>query len=97
MDGHALRFWVRRSGVRGCPDCDRLYLIITDADRKGAPVIINFADAFRAAEAPITPALVAETVRHCLRGGWAPGTGREPFASPEGFASIIARYQAQLS
>lgn len=75
VDGHALRWWVRRRGVRGCPDCDECTVIIAHASRTGAIVQAQVDEAWRREEEPITPARIAALARSALAAGWVPGQG----------------------
>lgn len=76
VDGHTLRWAVRRRGVPGCPCCDRGQLLVGVEDRKGASLHLGLARrGLRGGEHAITPALVAAVVRAALAEGWSPGAG----------------------
>lgn len=75
MDGHALRWWVRRRGLRGCQDCDECTVIVAHASRTGAIVQGFVAEAWRREVVPITPAQIAAIARAALASGWVPGQG----------------------
>ncbi len=78
MDGHALRWWVRRHGMRGCPDCDECTVVVAHESRKGAILRVFMPDP-SGADVPITPARVELLVRKALARGWVPGQGRGEF------------------
>jgi hypothetical protein len=84
VDGHALRWWVIRRGVRGCPDCDECSVVLAAASRTGSVVRVYIPDAWRDEVAPITPARVAALARKALRRGWVPGQGQGEFAGALG-------------
>ena len=79
VDGHALRWWVRRYGARGCPDCDECVVIVAHASRTGSIVRVRVPDAWRAEVVAITPARMAALVRKALARGWLPGQGSGEF------------------
>lgn len=79
VQGHALRWWVRRTGVRNCPDCDTCAVILAHASGKGQVVRVYIAEAWRHEVVPITPARVAALARKALARGWVPGQGRGGF------------------
>lgn len=79
VDGHALRWWVRRGGARGCPDCDECSVMVAAASRTGAIVRVFMRDAW-GPDVPISPGRVAALIRKALARGWAPGQGRGEFA-----------------
>lgn len=76
--GKALRFTVRRKGVRGCPDCDRLHVLIVDDSRAGSIVLVHVADA-HGPDVAVTPRLVAAAAAMALDAGWQPGSGEGVF------------------
>ncbi len=78
VDGHRLRFSVFRNGVRGCPDCDRLHVVISDESRKGSVVRIHAGDPSGPDQA-ITPKMIAAAARQALAAGWRPGEGQGVF------------------
>lgn len=79
IDGHELRWWVRRrSGAPCCPDCDSLSVVIAAASRKGSALKVHLPDSYWP-DRPITPALVARIARLALTSGWEPGVGSGPF------------------
>lgn len=75
VDGHALLWWVRRRGVRGCPDCDECSVVLAAATRTGQIVRVWIADPWRDDVEPITPTRVAALARKALARGWIPGAG----------------------
>lgn len=79
VDGHALRWWVRRRGLRGCYDCDRCTVVLADASRTGAIVRVHVPEAWLAEVVPITPARIARLARKALARGWLPGQGSGEF------------------
>ncbi|MDI1449750.1 hypothetical protein [Polyangium sp. 6x1] len=83
IDGHELRWWVRRAGVRGCPDCDSLSIVIAAASRKGGAVQVYLPEPY-GPDRPITPALVARIARLALDSGWEPGVESGPFTISTG-------------
>lgn len=85
VDGHELRWWVRRTGRSGCTHCDPLSLVIAAASRKGCVVQVYVYEPFGPdPERPITPAFVAGIARSALAAGWEPGVGSGPFQMPSG-------------
>ncbi|MGB1014333.1 MAG: hypothetical protein ACPG4T_09395 [Nannocystaceae bacterium] len=93
VDDLSLRWWARRRGSRGCPDCDTLHLIVADASRKGVFLLLHVSDAY-GPDRPITPRLVREVVQAAVRGGWEPGVGADQPFSPT--TSVRARLQEAL-
>lgn len=79
VDGHALRWWVRRSGARGCPDCDTCVVLLAHTSRSGALVRVYLPEAWRE-DVPITPSQIAALARKALARGWLPGQGDGEFA-----------------
>lgn len=79
MDGHALRWWVRRHGRRGCPDCDDCTVVLAHASRTGMLVRVHVPEAWRTEVVPITPARIAILARKALARGWLPGQGSGEF------------------
>lgn len=75
VDGHPLRWWVRRRGARGCPDCDECTVIVAHESRTGAIVQSFVPEAWRREVTPITPAQIAALARAALASGWIPGQG----------------------
>ncbi|MDI3285213.1 hypothetical protein [Polyangium sp. 15x6] len=96
IDGHELRWWVRRSGLRGCPDCDSLSVVIAAASRKGCAVQVHIPEPY-GPDRPITPAFVARIARRALASGWEPGVGSGPFTMPWGSLGDILADHAQSS
>ncbi len=90
VDGHALRWWVRRYGARGCPDCDECVVIVAHASRTGSIVRVRVPDAWRAEVVAITPARMAALVRKALGRGWLPGQGSGEFDGGLGEMSPLA-------
>lgn len=80
VDGHPLRWWVRRSGARGCPDCDTCVVLLAHASRLGAIVRVYLPEAWRE-DVAITPVQVAALARKALARGWLPGQGKGEFAA----------------
>ena len=80
VSGHQLRFAVLRgkTGVRGCPDCARLHVIIADDSRKGSVVLVHVNDP-SGVDVPITPRIIAAAAAQAFLGGWQPGTGSGVF------------------
>lgn len=78
VDGKTLRFSVYRHGVRGCPDCDRLHVLIADDSRQGSIVRVHVGDP-SGPDVPITPRLIATAAAQALRAGWQPGQGKGVF------------------
>lgn len=76
--GHDLRFSVFRKGVRGCPDCDRLHVIVCDASRRGSVVRVCVDDAW-GSDVAITPRTIAVAAARALERGWSPGQGEGVF------------------
>lgn len=74
VDGHSLRWWVRRRGLRGCSHCDECTVIVAHASRTGAIVQAFVPDGWRE-DFPITPAQIAALAREALAAGWVPGQG----------------------
>lgn len=74
VDGHSLRWWVRRRGLRGCYDCDECTVIIAHESRTGAIVQAFVPEAWKD-DVAITPAQIAAIAREALAGGWVPGQG----------------------
>ncbi|MBK7192101.1 MAG: hypothetical protein IPH80_06420 [Myxococcales bacterium] len=79
VDGRPLRFAVFRGGVRGCPDCDRLYTVICADDRRGSVVRLGVDDP-AGPDVAVTPAMIAAAARRALAEGWRPGHGTGVFA-----------------
>lgn len=84
VDGHALRWWVRRHGERGCPDCDDCVVVLACASRTGSIVRVHVPDAWRPEVVPITPRRIAGLARRALALGWVPGAGSGVFAGAVG-------------
>ena len=83
----SLRWWVRRRGVRGCPDCDALHLIVADESRKGHFVLLHAHDP-AGRELAITPRFIANIADLAQKLGWSPGEGPdEPFPHEVGLDS----------
>lgn len=80
VDGHALRWWVRRFGARECQDCDECVVILAHASRTGAIVRVVVPEAWRREVVPITPSRIAAFARKALARGWLPGQGSGEFA-----------------
>lgn len=78
VDGRPLLYAVFRKGARGCPDCDRLHVIVVGETRKGSVVRIGIDDAW-GPDMSITPKLIASAVRLALTKGWRPGEGEGTF------------------
>jgi hypothetical protein len=76
--GKALRFAVFRKGVRGCPDCDRLHVVITDDDRAGSVVQLHVGEP-SGPDVAITPGIIAAAAEQALDAGWQPGHGNGVF------------------
>src|SRR5262245_41684806 len=81
VDDRDLLWWVRRSGVRHCPDCDSLHVIASAASRKGTTLVIHMPDP-TGPDRPLTPRLVASLVRAAILHGWTPGSGSGRFLLP---------------
>jgi hypothetical protein len=79
VDGHTLRWWVRRHGVRNCPDCDDCVVVLADASRTGSFVRVYVPEAWRPEVVPITPRRIAGLARKALARGWVPGQGNGEF------------------
>ncbi len=79
VEGHALLWWVRRRGARGCPDCDECIVVLAHASRTGSFVRVGVPDAWHTEVLPITPARIAGLVQKALRRGWLPGQGSGEF------------------
>lgn len=79
VDGHRLRWSVRRRGVRGCPDCDELHLLVVGDERRGSFLLIHIPQAW-GPDRPVTPRQTAAVTRLGLAAGWLPGSGPDaPF------------------
>jgi hypothetical protein len=74
----SLRYVVQRRGVRGCPDCDQLHVLLADDSRKGSIVLIHALDG-SGPDQPITPRLIAAVAARALDAGWQPGVGTGVF------------------
>lgn len=79
VDGHPLRWWVRRRGARGCPDCDECSVLLAHASRAGMIVQVFIRDPWRDEVEPITPSRIAALARKALARGWIPGHGAGVF------------------
>jgi hypothetical protein len=90
--GLNLRYSVLRKGVRGCPDCDRLHVVLSDDSRKGSVVLIH-ADDPTGPDVPITPGQIAVVASQALDAGWRPGEGKGVFTTvslrPDGIISPV--------
>src|SRR5882724_6574638 len=81
VDGWSLRFSIfRKGGVRGCPDCDNIYVIIADDSRKGSVVHVRV-DEPSGPDIPSTPRIIASAATRALVAGWRPGAGKGVFLS----------------
>ncbi len=80
VDGHTLRWWVRRRGARGCSDCDECTVLLAHSSRTGMIVRVHVPEAWRAEVTAITPARIAGLARKALARGWLPGQGSGEFA-----------------
>jgi hypothetical protein len=80
VDGHRLRFSVFRKGIRGCPDCDALHVVISDDSRRGSVLQGRLADP-TGPDVAITPRMIATAAAGALAAGWRPGEGRGVFLS----------------
>lgn len=78
--GLNLRYSVLRKGVRGCPDCDELHVVLSDDSRKGSVVLIHATDA-SGPDIPITPGQIAGVATQALDAGWQPGEGNGVFTT----------------
>lgn len=78
VEGHALRFSVFRKGVRECPDCDHLHVVISAADRSGSVVHVGVANP-TGPDVEITPRMIAAAASRALARGWQPGAGKGVF------------------
>jgi hypothetical protein len=89
VDGVDYRWRVRRNGVRGCTDCDRLYLVVRKAASRSGHVVI----AMPRPEGPdraIAPRQIALLIRWCRARGWAPGErGAASFEVPSEVVSTL--------
>ncbi|MCB9751392.1 MAG: hypothetical protein H6713_15555 [Myxococcales bacterium] len=74
MDNEPLRWVVSRRGVRGCPDCDRLHVIVSAEDRKGSFVLVHAPNS-AGPDVAIGPRQIAALVRLARADGWTPGAG----------------------
>lgn len=79
VDGQTLLWWVRRRGVRGCPDCDECSVLLADVSRTGQIVQVWIPDAWRDDVDAITPTRIAALARKALARGWRPGQGAGVF------------------
>jgi hypothetical protein len=78
VDGRALRYSVLRKGVRGCPDCDRIHIVIAADDRKGSVVHIHVERA-SGPDVMVTPRTISRAAKRALEKGWRPGEGTGVF------------------
>jgi len=82
VDGHALLWWVRRRGKRGCQCCDECWVVVADASRTGAIVRVNIPESWREDSAAITPGRITALARKAMARGWVPGEGSGEFSGP---------------
>lgn len=80
VDGHALLWWVRRSGLRGCQCCDECWVVLASATRTGSLVRVHLREVWREPPTPITPGRIAALARKAIARGWVPGHGSGEFA-----------------
>jgi len=82
VDGHELMWWTWRTGVRHCPDCDHLRVMLMSASRTGAVVHVPHGLRDNGPDVPITPRFVAAAARQALLAGWRPGESTGAFHLP---------------
>jgi hypothetical protein len=87
VDDHDLLWWVRRAGVRGCPNCDALHIIASAASRRGSVLVVHMPDP-TGVDRPLTPRLMAALVRAAVRRGWKPGQGSDRFLLPDAVRDV---------
>ncbi len=88
VDGVPLRWVVHRRGVRGCPDCDRLHVIVSADDRKGSFILLH-APRPDGADVAIGPGQIAALVRFARADGWIPGAGARDEVYPLSSMALV--------
>jgi len=88
VDGHELLWWVRRSGARGCPDCDECWVTVAHLSRRGMIVRVHVRDAW-GPDVEIWPRQIAALARKALARGWVPGEGTGQFAGVDELPPVV--------